>query len=115
MRWPPTPSAILLGGGSNIAGSLEAPPEETRTIVSVDLGRLNRVLEIDADSGLARIQAGTLGPDIERQLSEQGWTLGHFSDSFTHSTLGGWVATRSSGMQSDKYGDIADITPGLRW
>jgi alkyldihydroxyacetonephosphate synthase len=109
-------NAVLIpfGGGSNIAGSLEAPAEETRTIVSVDLGRLNRVLEIDADSGLARIQAGTLGPDIERQLSEQGWTLGHFPDSFTHSTLGGWVATRSSGMQSDKYGDIADITRGLR-
>ena len=109
-------NAVLIpfGGGSNIAGSLEPPAEETRTIVSVDLGRLNRVLEIDADSGLARIQAGTLGPDIERQLSEQGWTLGHFPDSFTHSTLGGWVATRSSGMQSDKYGDIADITRGLR-
>ncbi len=44
----------------------------------------------------------------------RGWTLGHFPDSFTHSTLGGWVATRSSGMQSDKYGDIADITRGLR-
>ena len=43
-----------------------------------------------------------------------GWTLGHFPDSFTHSTLGGWIATRSSGMQSDKYGDIADLTRGLR-
>ena len=109
-------NAVLIpfGGGSNIAGSLEAAPEETRTIVSVDLGRLNRVVEIDAESGLARIQAGTLGPDIERQLGDQGWTLGHFPDSFTHSTLGGWVATRSSGMQSDKYGDIGDITRGLR-
>ena len=46
--------------------------------------------------------------------TQRGWTLGHFPDSFTHSTLGGWVATRSSGMQSDKYGDIADITRGLR-
>ena len=109
-------NAVLIpfGGGSNIAGSLGPPPEETRTIVSVDLGRLNRVLEIDTEAGLARIQAGTLGPEMERQLGEQGWTMGHFPDSFTHSTLGGWVATRSSGMQSDKYGDIADITRGLR-
>jgi len=109
-------NAVLIpfGGGSNISGSLEAPPDETRTVVSIDLGRLNRVLEIDNDSGLATIQAGTLGPDVERQLGEHGWTLGHFPDSFTHSTLGGWVATRSSGMQSDKYGDIADITRGLR-
>jgi alkyldihydroxyacetonephosphate synthase len=105
---------IPFGGGSNIAGSLEPPPEETRAVVSVDLGRLDKVIAIDTESGLARIQAGALGPDIEAQLSKQGWTLGHFPDSFTHSTLGGWVATRSSGMQSDKYGDIADITRGLR-
>lgn len=105
---------IPFGGGSNIAGSLEARRDETRVIVSLDLGRLDRVLDIDADSGLARIQAGAQGPDLEAQLNAQGWTLGHFPDSFTHSTLGGWVATRSSGMQSDKYGDIADIAKGLR-
>jgi alkyldihydroxyacetonephosphate synthase len=105
---------IPFGGGSNIAGSLEPHADEERVVVSLDLGRLNRVLHIDADSGLARIQAGTLGPDLELQLNRSGWTLGHFPDSFTHSTLGGWVATRSSGMQSDKYGDIADIVKGLR-
>ncbi len=103
---------IPFGGGTNIAGSLEAPRDETRLVVSVDLGRLDKVLDIDEQSGLARIQAGALGPDLEKQLNERGWTLGHFPDSFTHSTLGGWIATRSSGMQSDKYGDIADITRG---
>ncbi|MBA8793767.1 alkyldihydroxyacetonephosphate synthase [Friedmanniella endophytica] len=105
---------IPFGGGSNIAGSLEPPPAETRTVVSLDMGRLDRVVDVDEDSGLARIQAGVLGPDMEKQLNARGWTMGHFPDSFTHSTLGGWVATRSSGMQSDKYGDIADITRGLR-
>ena len=109
-------NAVLIpfGGGSNISGSLQAPPDETRPVVSVDMGRMNRVLAIDEESGLARIQAGVLGPDLEEQLGAQGWTLGHFPDSFTHSTLGGWVATRSSGMQSDKYGDIGDITRGVR-
>jgi alkyldihydroxyacetonephosphate synthase len=105
---------IPFGGGSNIVGSLEPHVTEERTVISVDLGRLNSVLDIDAESGLARIQAGALGPDLEAQLADRGWTLGHFPDSFTHSTLGGWVATRSSGMQSDKYGDIADIARGLR-
>ena len=105
---------IPFGGGSNIAGSLQAPEDEQRPVISLDLGRMNRVLDVDEDSGLARIQAGALGPDIEAQLNPRGWTLGHFPDSFTHSTMGGWVATRSSGMQSDKYGDIADITRGLR-
>jgi len=105
---------IPYGGGSNISGSLHAPEDETRPVISLDLGRLNQVIDIDEDSGLARIQAGAQGPDLEEQLAVRGWTLGHFPDSFTHSTLGGWVATRSSGMQSDKYGDISDIARGMR-
>ncbi|MGI3779608.1 MAG: FAD-binding oxidoreductase [Janthinobacterium lividum] len=105
---------IPFGGGSNISGSLHPLPEETRTVVSVDLGRMDQVLDLDEDSGLARVQAGVLGPDLEEQLGRRGWTMGHFPDSFTHSTLGGWVATRSSGMQSDKYGDIARISRGMR-
>ena len=105
---------IPFGGGTNIAGSLEAPRAEQRTVVSVDLSRLDRVLEIDADARLARIQAGVLGPSLESQLNTSGYTLGHFPDSFTNSTLGGWIATRSSGMQSDKYGDIADLTRAVR-
>ncbi len=105
---------IPFGGGSNISGSLEAPAGEARTVISVDMGRMSRVLSIDAEARLAEVQAGALGPELERQLNAQGWTLGHFPDSFAHSTLGGWIATRSSGMQSDKYGDIADLTRGLR-
>ena len=105
---------IPFGGGSNIGGSLEPLPSEKRVVVSLDLGRLRQVIDIDEESGLARIQAGAQGPDLEEQLNKQGWTIGHFPDSFTHSTIGGWVATRSSGMQSDKYGDIADIARGLR-
>jgi alkyldihydroxyacetonephosphate synthase len=105
---------IPYGGGSNIVGALEAVPSETRQVVSINLGRMNKVLEINDAAGLARIQAGVLGPDMEVQLNAKGWTLGHFPDSFVWSTLGGWIATRSSGMQSDKYGDIADLTRGLR-
>jgi alkyldihydroxyacetonephosphate synthase len=105
---------IPFGGGTNISGSLEPPAAETRPIVSVDLGRLDRVLAIDDASRLARVQAGVLGPDLEAQLNAGGWTAGHFPDSFAHSTLGGWIATRSSGMQSDRYGDIADLTRAVR-
>ncbi len=105
---------IPYGGGSNISGSLQAPEDETRPVISLDLGRMNQVIDIDEQSGLARIQAGAQGPDLEEQLGARGWVLGHYPDSFTHSTLGGWVATRSSGMQSDKYGDISDIARGMR-
>ena len=106
-------AVVSYGGGSNIAGSLQAPADETRPVISVDLGRLNQVINIDEESGLARIQAGAQGPTWRNSWGA-GWTLGHYPDSFTHSTLGGWVATRSSGMQSDKYGDISDIARGMR-
>jgi alkyldihydroxyacetonephosphate synthase len=105
---------IPYGGGTSFSGSLSVPEDETRPVISLDLGRLNQVIDIDEESGLARIQAGVQGPDLEEQLGARGWMLGHFPDSFTHSTLGGWVATRSSGMQSDKYGDISDIARGMR-
>jgi alkyldihydroxyacetonephosphate synthase len=105
---------IPFGGGTNISGSLEAPAGEPRPVVSIDMARLDRVLDIDATSRQARVQAGALGPQLEQQLNDRGWTLGHFPDSFAHSTLGGWIATRSSGMQSDKYGDAADLTRAVR-
>ncbi|MHB1835999.1 MAG: FAD-binding oxidoreductase [Solirubrobacteraceae bacterium] len=105
---------IPFGGGSSISGSLEAPSEERRPVISLDLGRLDRLLGIDDASRLARVQAGVFGPSLERQLAARGWTLGHYPDSFPHSTLGGWIATRSSGMQSDRYGDICDIARGMR-
>jgi len=104
---------VPFGGGTNISRSLQLDPAERRPIVSLDLGLLSGVLELDEDSGLARVGAGTLGPELEEALNARGWTLGHFPDSFTHSTVGGWAATRSSGMQSDKYGDIADIVRGM--
>jgi alkyldihydroxyacetonephosphate synthase len=105
---------IPFGGGTNISGSLEAPETEERTVISVDMSLMDRVLDIDEESRLARVQAGVLGPRLEEQLNARGWTLGHSPDSFTHSTLGGWIATRSSGMQSDKYGDVADLTRAVR-
>jgi alkyldihydroxyacetonephosphate synthase len=116
LRAAVTSDAVVIpfGGGSSISGSLEVPVTETRPVISVDLVRLDKLVAIDGSSRLARVQAGVFGPKLEEQLGAQGYTFGHFPDSFTHSTLGGWIATRSSGMQSDRYGDIADMTKGLR-
>ncbi|GAA1483536.1 FAD-binding oxidoreductase [Brachybacterium fresconis] len=105
---------IPYGGGSCISGSVTPDVHEQRPVLTMNLGRMRDVLEIDDTAGLARVEAGMYGPDLEEQLNELGWTVGHFPDSFTYSTLGGWAATRSSGMQSDKYGDIEDIARGLR-
>jgi alkyldihydroxyacetonephosphate synthase len=104
---------IPFGGGSNIAGCLERM-DARRMCVSLDMRRMRRVLAVDRRSFTARIEAGVFGPDLEEQLGAHGMTLGHFPDSFLHSTLGGWIATRSAGMQSDKYGKIEDMVIAVR-
>jgi len=104
---------IPFGGGSNISGCLERM-DARRMSVSLDMRRMRRVLAVDKESFTARIESGIFGPDLEAQLCAFGMTLGHFPDSFLHSTLGGWIATRSAGMQSDKYGKIEDMVIALR-
>jgi alkyldihydroxyacetonephosphate synthase len=106
-------TVIPFGGGSNIAGCLERM-DAGRMAVSLDMRRMRSVVEVDTESCTARVEAGVFGPDLEEQLSGHGMTLGHFPDSFLHSTLGGWIATRSAGMQSDKYGKIEDMVIALR-
>jgi alkyldihydroxyacetonephosphate synthase len=105
---------IPFGGGSSVTGGVEPMAEGKNGAISLDLARLNRVLRVDATSQTAVIQAGALGPEIEEQLNEQGFTLGHFPESFDHSALGGWIATRASGRQSTGYGDIEDMVLALR-
>ena len=104
---------IPFGGGSNISGCLERT-EAGRMSVSLDMRRMRRVLAVDVPSCTARIESGIFGPDLEQQLGAYGVTLGHFPDSFLHSTLGGWIATRSAGMQSDRYGKIEDMVVAVR-
>jgi alkyldihydroxyacetonephosphate synthase len=83
-------------------------------VVSLDLKRLDRVLEVDAESLAARIQAGALGPGLEDQLREHGLTLRHFPQSFEYSTLGGWVATRAGGHFATLYTHIDDLVESVR-
>jgi alkyldihydroxyacetonephosphate synthase len=107
-------AVIPFGGGSSVTGGVEPMAKDKAGVICMDLARLDRVLRVDATSQTAVIQAGALGPEIEEQLNEQGYTLGHFPESFDHSALGGWIATRASGRQSTGYGDIEDMVLALR-
>lgn len=105
-------SVIPFGGGTSVTGGVE--PQGERPAVSLDLRCLNRVLAIDPLSRTATVQAGILGPDLEQALNRQGFTLGHFPQSWEFSTLGGWIATRSAGQQSTGYGKIEEMVVSLR-
>lgn len=105
--------AVLIpyGGGTSVVGHVTPLPGD-RPILTVDLGHLNQLLRLDPMSQLASFGAGICGPDLEAQLRAQGYTLGHFPQSFEYSTLGGWIATRSSGQQSLGYGRIENLFAG---
>jgi alkyldihydroxyacetonephosphate synthase len=105
---------IPFGGGTNIVGGINPVPEEGRAVLTLSLRRMNRLLAVDRESRTATIQAGALGPKLEADLAEHGHSLGHFPDSFEYSTLGGWLATRSAGMQSDAYGRIEDMVVSMK-
>ena len=105
---------IPFGGGTNIVGGVNPLDKNQRMVVSLDMRRMNNVLSIDKYSRTAVIQAGALGPKLEADLEKEGYSLGHHPDSFEFSTLGGWLATRSAGMQSDAYGKIEDMVVSIR-
>ena len=105
---------VPFGGGTNVSHALECPEDEPRAIVSVDLRRMNKILEIDEINRIAHIQAGGVGQDLQEELEKRGYTLGHEPDSIEFSTLGGWIATRSSGMKKNKYGNIEDLVLDVR-
>jgi alkyldihydroxyacetonephosphate synthase len=101
------------GGGTSVVGHIN-PLAGDRPVLTLVLGRLNRLRSFDETSLLATFGAGIAGPDLEAQLRARGCTLGHFPQSFELSTLGGWVVTRSSGQQSLGYGRIEDLFVGGR-
>ena len=98
------------GGGTSVVGGVDPVAGG----MSLDLGRLDRVLEVDPVSRAARIQAGATGPRIEEQLAEHGMTLRFFPQSFERSTLGGWIATRAAGHFATGPTHIDDLVESVR-
>ncbi len=108
-------AAIPYGGGSSVVGGVEAAVGDGYAgVVTIDLARLDSVIDIDRASRSARIQAGVYGPALEDQLRPHGLTLRHYPQSFELSTLGGWIATRSGGHYATLYTHIDDFVESLR-
>jgi alkyldihydroxyacetonephosphate synthase len=105
---------VPFGGGSNVSHALMLPSGESRAVVSVDMRRMNRILTLDKENCVAHIEAGIYGQDLQAALEKEGYTLGHEPDSIEFSTLGGWIATRSSGMKKNRYGNIEDLVLDVR-
>jgi alkyldihydroxyacetonephosphate synthase len=108
-------AAVPYGGGTSVVGGVEpAVGDAYAGAVSIDLGNLDRVVEVDVVSRAALIQAGARGPVLEDQLREHDLTLRHFPQSFQFSTLGGWIATRAGGHFATLYTHIDDLVESVR-
>lgn len=100
---------VPFGAGSGVcAGVL---PNE-RMIV-LDLKRMARWRELDERARTLDVEAGHMGLPLEEDLNRRGLSLGHFPSSILCSTVGGWVAARSAGQCSGKYGKIEDMVLAL--
>ena len=104
---------VPFGGGTSVTGGLVARREGFAGVVSLDLGRLDRLVAVDPVSMTATLEPGVRGPRAEALLAEHGLTLGHFPQSFEYASIGGFAATRSSGQSSAGYGRFDALVVGL--
>ncbi len=107
-------AVVPFGGGTAVTGGLVANREGFSGVLSLDLRRMNRLLEVDPESMTATLEPGLRGPVAESLLAEHGMTIGHFPQSFEYATIGGFAATRSSGQSSAGYGRFDAQVVGLR-
>ena len=120
LEWAADTGTALIpyGGGSSVVGGVEADlsgtTEPDRPVVSLDLSGLSGVAEVDPVSRAARVRAGTFGSDADAALRPHGLSMRHFPQSYEHSTVGGWVATRSGGHFATGPTHIDDLVESVR-
>jgi alkyldihydroxyacetonephosphate synthase len=115
LNWAEAEGAAVVpfGGGTSVVGGVEARLGD-RPVVTMDLRRLDRLVEVDPMSLAARIEAGATGPRLEEQLREHGLTMRCFPQSFEYATLGGWIATRAGGHFATKETHVDDLVESVR-
>jgi len=101
-------AVVPFGGGTSVVGGVTAGHGNFGAVVTLDISKMDRVLDVDRISMTAEVEAGIYGPALEKALQAQGLTLGHYPQSFEFSTLGGWIAHAGAGQQSNRYGRSSD-------
>ncbi|MFM9049882.1 MAG: FAD-binding oxidoreductase [Actinomycetota bacterium] len=102
-------AVVPLGGGTSVVGGLRAG----RSHIALSLRRMNALVDLDTTSAIAHVEPGITGPRLEALLAARGFTLGHLPQSWQRASIGGYVATRSSGQASTGYGRSDDMVESL--
>ncbi|MDQ2622067.1 MAG: FAD-binding oxidoreductase [Actinomycetota bacterium] len=106
-------AVVPFGGGTSVVGGIAPLKGSFERVISLDLVNL-RTCEVDERSLTARLGAGLRGPEAEALLGAQGYTIGHFPQSFEYATIGGFAATRSAGQSSSGYGRFDSLVSSVR-
>jgi alkyldihydroxyacetonephosphate synthase len=112
--WRHNVAVVPFGGGTSVVGGLTQEADEFAGVVALDVRRLDSLVPLDQESRLATLGPGLRGPEAEALLAAQGYTIGHFPQSFEYATLGGFAAARSSGQASAGYGRFDELVTGLK-
>jgi alkyldihydroxyacetonephosphate synthase len=107
-------AVIPFGGGTSVVGGVAPERGRWETAVSLDLRRLDAVLDVDTCSRTARVQAGRRLPELDHALAPHGLRLGHVPQSYEWATVGGCAATRSAGQASSGVGRFDELVVALR-
>lgn len=106
---------VPYGGGTSVVSGVEIEDRGAWPgVVCLDVRKLDRVREVEPLSRAARIEAGASGPRLEAQLRAHGMTMRFFPQSFEHSTLGGWIATRAGGHFATLHTHVDDLVEATR-
>ena len=107
-------AVVPFGGGTSVVGGLEPLRGPFAAAISLDLARMDAVVDVDQRSLTAVVQPGLRLPEADRALAAHGLTLGHVPQSYEWASVGGCVATRSAGQLSTERGRIDDNVIAVR-
>ncbi|MBN1946641.1 MAG: FAD-binding oxidoreductase [Bradymonadales bacterium] len=101
---------IPYGAGSGVCGGTMA----LRGGFVVDAKRFDRLRNLDQENLTMRVGTGAIGMTLETDLNRRGYTMGHYPASLYCSSLGGYLAARSAGQLSTRFGKIEDMCLSLQ-
>jgi FAD/FMN-containing dehydrogenase/Fe-S oxidoreductase len=96
------------GAGTSLAGQAVG-----RAIVIDFTRHMSRILEVDAEARLARVQPGVVAEQLNGAAGRYGLMFGPDTSTTNRATLGGMIGNNSAGSHSVRYGSTVDHVDAL--
>lgn len=100
---------VARGAGTGVSGGAHA----TAGSLVLNLERMNKILELNPEDEIARVEPGVVNADLNEAAAAYGLMFAPDPASYKVSTIGGNVATNAGGLRCAKYGVTRDAVLGL--